>query len=302
MEKITAVVVTYNRKELLKRTIECLRSQTRKLDSIIVVNNSSTDGTAEWLDAQSDLTVFHQENIGGSGGFHRGIKEAFDSGFDWIWCMDDDVFPSTTCLDNLLKAKHEGVGIICPERHMNGEVFLSEFKKLNLSNPLKSLYGPALTLKDTKEGKFIEIESMSFEGPLISKDVVSKIGLPNKDLFIIFDDTEYSYRAVINGFKVLYNPLAHMDKYYFAQNKTKEELIRSAKWKYWYGLRNNAYFCHHYGKNYWFKNFGEYGYLTKMVITMLYNLPRNNKYTCGDIVKLFQIDKLGRQEKLGIMK
>lgn len=65
---IKAVVVTYNRKELLKRNITCLRANT-PVSSIVVVNNGSTDGTGEWLDDQKDLTVIHQENVGGSGGF-----------------------------------------------------------------------------------------------------------------------------------------------------------------------------------------------------------------------------------------
>ena len=90
--KVIAVVVTYNRLELLKRNISCLR-RNRPLDTILVVNNGSTDGTAQWLATQSGLHVINQENVGGSGGFYTGIREAFLQEADWIWCMDDDVFP-----------------------------------------------------------------------------------------------------------------------------------------------------------------------------------------------------------------
>ena len=65
--KITAVVVTFNRLELLKKGIESLRKQAR-LSNIIVVNNGSTDGTDKWLATQTDLRVINQENVGGSGG------------------------------------------------------------------------------------------------------------------------------------------------------------------------------------------------------------------------------------------
>ena len=82
--KIAAVVVTYNRFVLLQKCIAALRDQTHKLDAIIVVDNASTDFTGEWLDKQKDLIVIHQANLGGSGGFHRGIKEAFERKFDWI--------------------------------------------------------------------------------------------------------------------------------------------------------------------------------------------------------------------------
>ena len=103
--KISAVVVTYNRLSLLKRTISSLLSQTYSLQQVYVVNNGSTDGTKEWLDRQQHLTVVHQENVGGSGGFYTGIQKAYEDGADWIWCMDDDVFPRPTCLEQLLKER-----------------------------------------------------------------------------------------------------------------------------------------------------------------------------------------------------
>ena len=70
---IIAVVVTYNRIELLKRTVHCLR-QNKPVTSIVVVNNGSTDATAEWLKTQPELTVINQTNVGGSGGFIPGYN------------------------------------------------------------------------------------------------------------------------------------------------------------------------------------------------------------------------------------
>ena len=99
---IYAVTVTFNRKELLKRTIDCLRKN-KPVSKIVVVNNGSTDGTGEWLAKQDDLIVITQENVGGSGGFYTGIEYAYKAGADWIWCMDDDVFPRENCLEELLK-------------------------------------------------------------------------------------------------------------------------------------------------------------------------------------------------------
>ena len=49
MNKICAIVVTYNRVELLKLTIEKLLKQTRKIDEVIIINNASTDNTGEFL-------------------------------------------------------------------------------------------------------------------------------------------------------------------------------------------------------------------------------------------------------------
>lgn len=45
MDKVIALVVTYNRKDLLIECLESLISQTYKIDKIVVINNCSTDGT-----------------------------------------------------------------------------------------------------------------------------------------------------------------------------------------------------------------------------------------------------------------
>lgn len=90
---VIAVVVTYNRLELLKRNLSCLRRQTVPLTTLVVVDNGSTDGTGAWLDEQEDVKTIHQTNVGGAGGFYTGMEYARRADADWIWCMDDDVFP-----------------------------------------------------------------------------------------------------------------------------------------------------------------------------------------------------------------
>jgi glycosyltransferase involved in cell wall biosynthesis len=111
-----AIVVTHNRLALLKENLNALRGQTRMPDEIIVVNNGSTDGTAEWLKSQPGLTVVPQENLGSSGGQFTGIKTAYARGHDWFWCMDDDVVPKPDALEQLLncaRASDERTGFLC---------------------------------------------------------------------------------------------------------------------------------------------------------------------------------------------
>ncbi|MCX7697952.1 MAG: glycosyltransferase [Candidatus Goldbacteria bacterium] len=74
-EKIAVIVVTYNRKELLRRCINAILKQTYKVDKIIVIDNASTDGTEEMMtktyyrNKKIDY-VRLDKNIGGAGGFH----------------------------------------------------------------------------------------------------------------------------------------------------------------------------------------------------------------------------------------
>ena len=161
---ITAVVVTYNRLELLKRVITALKSQTVPVDKIIVINNGATDGTKEWLDSQDSLIAIHQDNVGGAGGFYRGIKEALTTKADWIWCMDDDVFPTSQCLEQLILhyTAEDKTGILCPKRLMYGKAFISETRKQNLSNPLKYIFDDSLEAEMLNNNETVEIEGMAF--------------------------------------------------------------------------------------------------------------------------------------------
>ena len=103
---VYAVVVTHNRLPLLQECIQAIQEQTHQVCGIIVVNNGSSDGTAEWLLGQQKLTVISQPNLGGAGGFNTGIRQARDRGASWIWCMDDDTIPQADCLEKLLVASN----------------------------------------------------------------------------------------------------------------------------------------------------------------------------------------------------
>lgn len=300
--KITAVVVTYNRLNCLKKVVGCLKSQSYPLQQIIIINNGATDGTYEWLNSQSGLVVIHQDNVGGSGGFYRGIQEALKYDNDWVWCMDDDVYPRQDCLEHLLKESSTShVGILCPQRIQNNKIFISEFKKLNLSNPFLKLHQKVLTEDDFKNGTSVEIEGMVFEGPLIKRQVIDSIGLPNQDLFILYDDTDYSYRAVEAGYKVLYIPHAVMDKEYFDSGMTRNEMLHKNRWKTWYHIRNTAYFCKHHAKNSIYRLFGGIGLPIHMVVSIMLNLPRNNKYEIKDLFMVIKMFSAGRRGVLGKM-
>ena len=294
---IIAVVVTYNRKELLKRNIACLRLNT-PVSSIVVVNNGSTDGTGAWLDEQEDLTVIHQENVGGSGGFYRGIQYAYQAGADWIWCMDDDVFPRPDCMEHLLPYTHEPwVGILAPRRLMEGQIFTNDFQKVNLSNPFASMYQQKLK-KQVVNGP-VDICGTAFEGLCISRKAVAEIGLPNKELFIFCDDTDYCLRAVLAGFRILYIPSALMDKEKFFSNDSWEERSRKKKWKRFYQVRNSTYLNHHYGRNWWVKYLRGFNGVLGYLLVALFTCPFKNVYTLNDVAKVWQAYCDGIHEKLG---
>lgn len=274
-----------------------------RLDSIIVVNNGSTDGTAEWLDSQTDLKVIHQENVGGSGGFYRGIGQAYDDGYDWIWCMDDDVYPEPDCLENLLKQDNAEVGVLCPMRKQQGKIFLTEIKKFNLRNPFKSLHVNLVTLDDINKNDTISIEGITFEGPLIKRKVVEQIGFPNKELFLLYDDSDYGYRAILAGWRIKLVTKAILNKELFFVNYDRVTQVQKGKWKLFYHIRNSAYFNKKYGLNISVQFLRSLGILIKYYGFVLKNIYFNDKYKWNDIMIFTQAfydgirGQLGRREE-----
>ena len=104
MSGVCAVVVTHNRREMLRRCLAALADQRRVPDRILVVDNASSDGTREMLGsewAHVELLSL-RSNEGGAGGFHEGIKRAYAGGAGWLLLMDDDTIPARDALAELL--------------------------------------------------------------------------------------------------------------------------------------------------------------------------------------------------------
>ncbi|HRS02335.1 MAG TPA: glycosyltransferase family 2 protein [Bacteroidota bacterium] len=253
---VIAVVVTYNRLELLQKVIDALRNQTYKIDSIVVINNSSTDGTEEWLKSQKDLKYITQDNVGGAGGFNRGLKYGYEKGFEWIWFMDDDVVPRSNCLEELMKYADEKA-ILSPLRYTpDGKPFFNECVKFNFSNPFKTLWARLITREDIAQD-FIDIDGMTFEGILINRALIDAIGLPVKEYFLYGDDSDYFIKAKKAGFRIGVVPSAKSDRV-LPENSIKQ-------WnspRRYYMVRNIIILDRLYG-NFWVRNFRPILYFVK---------------------------------------
>ncbi|MET0286482.1 MAG: glycosyltransferase [Polyangiales bacterium] len=106
--QIHAVVLTYNRRDLLLQNLTALSQQTRPLDKILILDNGSTDGTPEAVGALALPNVVYkrlEQNIGVARGFIAAVQSAFeDPAADWIWLMDDDMVPNESALKELVSA------------------------------------------------------------------------------------------------------------------------------------------------------------------------------------------------------
>ncbi len=183
--KITALVVTYNRLDFLKKNLSALSGQTRMPDEIIVVNNASSDGTCRFLEEFSKdknfLKVINlHENLGGSGGFSVGLKEAIKNGADWVWMMDDDALPYPDALENLAK-------------------------EMQIANARTGVLLSKLTDREDAESSSMVMPALygTFVGFAVRREVVLKVGYPDASFFIYADDYDYSVRIRKAGFNIL---------------------------------------------------------------------------------------------------
>ena len=239
--QIAAIVVTYDRLTLLQRVVNGLLNQTYKIDKIIIVNNSSSDGTKEWLSKlmkeNSYILVLEQENLGSSGGQYTGGKAAYDMGYEWIWQMDDDVIPRPDCLEKLLKFATNS--LVCSPIKITNEnklYFGVDIFKLNMTNPFKSIWRQLLSKNIYEQNKtFIPIEGFTLEGPLFHREMLEKVGFVEKNFFIYADDTEYSIRLLKCGIKLGIVKDAIIDRLLPSPVLENNNLF---DWKTYYIIRN----------------------------------------------------------------
>lgn len=194
---VWAVVVTWNRRELLEQCLEHLESQTQPCDRILVVDNASDDDTAELLATWADrvLMLRLSSNTGGAGGFNAGIRRAVEAGASRVWLMDDDVLPAPEALAELLQAEAdltaEGVeaAFLCSMVRTSDDDLTNTPEIDGRRNRLGyAAWGERL------ERGLLPVRQATFVSLLIRRSAVMRHGLPLAPMFIWGDDTEYTLR------------------------------------------------------------------------------------------------------------
>lgn len=240
-QRVAAVVVTFNRKQLLLECVQAILAQTHKLSRIIIIDNASTDGTEEYL---TDAGIMNEpvidyrkmsKNTGGAGGFYEGIKIAssFDD-IDWVWIMDDDTIPDDTALEELVHAS---------EIKENASFFASCVRGMN-NEPMNV---PVLDFGPSENGymnwymdldhNMVKIRQATFVSLLISAKAIEKCGLPCKDYFIWGDDYEYTMRLT-----EYYGPAFFVGKSWVCHKRFNAKSISIANEEDPNRIKNYSYF------------------------------------------------------------
>ncbi len=259
---VAAVVVTYNRKQLLAECLDALLAQTHAVEKIIVVDNASIDGTPEFL--QENFYLEHSlieyirlsENTGGAGGFYTGTKRAYEMGYEWIWLMDDDAEPHLNALEKL--AKHfetVTVSALASAVKDSQGISLSHRGYINFEQVFPMFHKPLdLSFYDNKN---VEIDMASFVGILINRHSIHKVGFPKKEFFIHHDDVEYCIRLRQAGKILLITDSIVLHKEQSKNSQTEihfmgKKFLKVPYEKFWltyFGRRNLVWMGKKYAKS-----------------------------------------------------
>jgi GT2 family glycosyltransferase len=229
-ESAGAVIVTYNRKDLLRECLQAVTGQTRRPDIVLVIDNNSDDGTRDMVQAEfGDATevVALPVNEGSSGGFHEGMKAAVARGVDWLWVMDDDTIPAPDALELLLDAPSKLQGMREPVL-LASKVLWTDGRLHPMNWPSPSVL-PIDDFIDGVERSIIPIRANTFPSLLVRRTAVEKYGPPRKGFWIWSDDIDFTQRILryeagylvpqsvaVHKTKTAHKPAEGKERFYYA--------------------------------------------------------------------------------------
>lgn len=238
MKDVAAIVVTYNRKDLLKECLRRLMEQRGAECDIVLIDNASTDGTYEELLPlinEKKIIYFNTEkNLGGAGGFQYGIIKAAALGYKYAWLMDDDTYVKRDSLEKLLSA----------DKRLNGNYgFLSSvayWKDGSICNMNRQKISLKEKVSDYRSAE-VPVIMATFVSFFVKMDVVKKVGLPIKEFFIWSDDLEYT-RRISRQMPCYMIPESKVLHYMGSNNKVGIESESEERlWRYELVYRNEMY-------------------------------------------------------------
>jgi rhamnopyranosyl-N-acetylglucosaminyl-diphospho-decaprenol beta-1,3/1,4-galactofuranosyltransferase len=194
--RVAAVVVTYNRRDLLLEALAAIQAQTRAPATVIVVDNASADGTADAVRAKFPAVRLAElaSNHGGAGGFAYGMSLALADGADLIWLMDDDTVPEPGALAALLAARERHPAP--PPALVASRVVWTDGRAHPMNTPRTKPFANKAERLAAAAAGCTPVRSASFVSVLVDAAEARRRGLPQADYFLWNDDFEFTTRLL----------------------------------------------------------------------------------------------------------
>jgi GT2 family glycosyltransferase len=200
--KVLAHIPTFNSAKVIEATIGAVCRQTYLIPEILLIDNASSDGTLERSFPDKVTIIRNKQNVGISGTVAAAMEYGLAHGYDWIYILDADSQPEPLAVENLIKCYLK----LAPEAQE------ATWRLNSLARDAKSgaaHHGCLFTSRGIKplnpppEPSCYRCDTNIWSGSLFRLNAVSKVGVPNPDYVIDYDDTIYGYEGTMRGYQSL---------------------------------------------------------------------------------------------------
>ncbi|MBI2066326.1 glycosyltransferase family 2 protein, partial [Candidatus Woesebacteria bacterium] len=231
--KVSVVILTWNG---LKDTLLVLKDvgglSSDGIDcETIVVDNGSSDGTQQALKGYKLPNMKFKfvetgRNLGFAGGNNIGIKRALKGGADLVLLLNNDVILKENLIVQLVKdaLRDPKVGIVSPKMYFakGFEFHKDRYKKDQKGKIIwyaggdtdwDNVYSSHRGVDEVDRGQFEKTSDTDFANgacALIKKEVFKKVGYLDEKFFLYWEDADFSQRARLAGFRIIYTPKTHL--------------------------------------------------------------------------------------------
>ncbi len=208
MKKIGIVICNYNKTDKVLSCIQCILESKFTDYDLYVVDNASTDGAPEAIrEAYKDkLTlIVNRENLGGSGGFNTGLRVAYEKGYPYLMCVDNDAMLDENAVGELYDflETHPETGMAGSKiYHTEAPDYIQQFGQ-RIDFDIFCTEVPHLNrLEDQSMPDWLYVDSVAACSLMVRRSTIDRIGFLPEENFLYWDDTEWCHKCNLAGMKV----------------------------------------------------------------------------------------------------
>jgi len=227
---VSAVIVTFNRSEVLRTTLGAVDEQRWTPETVYVIDNASKDDTQRVVerDFPSATYIRMPENLGFAAGLAEGMRRAVEAGSEYVWLLDDDSRPAPSALERCM-----AIAVRTPEL---GAVGLSGgMLPRGVPDRRRELRRPYVL---EGEADLYLCDFVLLDGAVVSRDAIIEHGVPRADFFMMYEDVEYTGRLSRAGRAVVLLDQDLIDRGHLGSGGASPT-EKAPPWRGYYQTRNH---------------------------------------------------------------
>lgn len=210
---ITVIIPNYNGMKFLPDCVASLKMQTIGEFEILIIDNGSTDGSAQWLEKEAAddsriKVVLLPENKGFAGGVNEGLRRTES---EYVLLLNNDTIAEPDFIENLKNAVGKSEDIFAVSAQM---IKASDHSLIDSAgdgiNWLGWAYQRGIDEKAELYQKEADVFSACAGAAIYRKKILDEIGFFDETHFAYLEDIDLSWRARLAGYRILYTPDARV--------------------------------------------------------------------------------------------